>query len=332
MDDAKKLIHWALNLNPEFKVEISNFDWPQRFSLNQLDYHFKFRYNEQTYDGRGLAKSSETALVKAIVEAVERTVLDKHNLKNSNGIAAHFDSVQATENALCELIERDLFLCTYLCVEAGVQEIDKNLLPESYLTTIKEFENKNVHVRFYELGTLLNRTVILVIANGFDLLNPFGCVIGLGASLIKDKAIAAAFSEVARNTVTYIDRNSCIEWYKSESDFFNVTDQNFSILEHGKIALSETYGRWLWNYFSEKKKYKMKDHDIQENEIEIRALDLDNAFVELGIKVVQARSRAMQNLFFHKTTPEKINLARLERFVKKPISFEELNLTPHPIA
>ncbi len=110
MDDAKKLIHWALNLKPEYQVEISNFDWPRRFALDQLDYHFKFEYKEQIYDGRGLAESSETALVKAIVEAIERTVIDKHKLKNSNGIAAHFDSAQATESALCELIERDVFL------------------------------------------------------------------------------------------------------------------------------------------------------------------------------------------------------------------------------
>lgn len=332
MDDAKKLIHWAVNLKPEYKVEISNFDWPQRFALDQLDYHFKFRYNEQTYDGRGLAVSSETALVKAIVEAIERTVIDKHNLKNSNGIAAHFDSVQATESALCELIERDVFLCNYLCAEAGVQEIEKNLLPDSYLATVKEFENNNIHIRFYELGKLLNRTVVLAITNGFDRVNPFGCVIGLGANLIKDKAIAAAFSEVARNTVTYIDRNSCIEWHQSENDFFKEDNQSFSILEHGKLALSEAHARWLWNYFLEKKKYQVKDNDIRENEIEIRVLDLDSVFVELGIKVVQARSKAMQDLFFHKTQPQKINLDRLSRYMQAVCSVENINLRTHPLA
>jgi ribosomal protein S12 methylthiotransferase accessory factor YcaO len=253
-------------------------------------------------------------------------------LKNSNGLAAHFDLSQATENALCELIERDVFLCNYLCVKAGVREVDKNLLPDSFLTTVKEFENKNIHISFYELGTLLNRTVILAITNGFNRINPFGCVIGLGASLTKEKAIAVAFSEAARNTVTYIDRNNCIEWHKSENDFFNEDIQTFSILEHGKLALSETYGRWLWNYFLEKKNYKILDHDIQENEIEIRVLDLDYAFSELGIKVVQARSKNMQNLFFHKTIPEKVNLARLERFTKTSLLFKDLNLRIHPIA
>ncbi len=332
MDDAKKLIHWALNLTSEYETEISNFDWPQRFSLDKLDYHFKFKYNEKSYDGRGLADSSEIALVKAIVEAVERTALDKHNLKNSNGLAAHFDLTQASENALCELVERDVFLCNYLWVEAGVQEIDKNLFSDTFLETLKKFENENVHIRFYELGTLLNRTVILAITNGFNRINPFGCVIGLGCSLIKEKAIAAAFSEAARNTVTYIDSNNCIEWHKSEIDFFNDEIQNFSILEHGKLALSETYGRWLWNYFLEKKKYKIIDHDIQENEIEIQELELDYAFADLGVKVVQARSKTMQNLFFHKTVPENINLGRLERFTKSSLLFEDLNLRTHPIA
>jgi len=332
MDDAKKLIHWALNLNSEYKVEISNFEWPERFSLNQLDYHFKFKYKGHTYDGRGLAESSETALTKAIVEAIERTVIDKYNLKNSNGIAAHFDLIKAKENALCELIERDVFLCNFLYVRAGVKEVDKNLLPSSCLASVIEFENKNVPIRFYELGALLNRTVILAITNGFDRLNPFGCVIGLGASLIKTEAMAAAFNEAARNSVTYIDRNSCTEWSQSESEFFKEDNQKFSILEHSKLALSETYGRWLWNYFLEKEKYKMIDHDIQEQEIEIQTLDLDSAFAELGITVVQARSNVMQNLYFHKTTPEKVNLARLERFAKTPLVFEDLNLRTHPLA
>lgn len=332
MDDAKKLIHWALNLKPDYKAEISNFDWPQRFALNQLDYHFKFTYKEETYDGRGLAVSSEIALVKAIVEAIERTIIDKHQLNNSNGIAAHFDIVQATESALCELIERDVFLCNYLCVEGGVQEVEQHLLPDFCLTTVKEFENKNVSICFYELGMLLNRTVILAITNGFDRLNPFGCVIGLGASLIKEKAIAAAFSEVARNTVTYIDRDSCIEWHQSENDFFKEDNQNFSILEHGKLALSEEYGRWLWNYFLEKKKYKIKDNDIRENEIEINVLELDRVFAELGVKVVQARSKAMQNLFFNKTQPQKINQDRLYRYMQAAYSVENINLRTHPLA
>lgn len=332
MDDAKKLIHWALNLNQEYNVEITNFDWPQRFSFDLLDYHFKFKYNNHTYDGRGLAESSETALVKAIVEATERTVIDKHKLKNSNGIAAHFDSIQAAENALCELIERDVFLCNYLCMEAGVQEVEKDLLSDYCLNLAKEFKNKNVHSCFYELGTLLDRTVILAITNGFKRPNPFGCVVGLGASLNKEKAIETALCEAARNTITYIDRDGCAEWYKSENDFFDKENKFFSILEHGKLALTEIYGRWLWNYFSDKKKYKIYDHDIQEKDIEIIELSLDYPFSELGIKIVQARSDKLQNLFFHKTTPEKVNLARLQSFTKSPLLFKDLNLRTHPIS
>lgn len=333
MDDAKKLIHWAINLPDHYKSKITSFDWPKRIGYDLFDYSFNFEHKNLEYHGRGLSTKIETALVKAIIECIERTAIDKNRLKNSNGIAAHFDKAQAKENAICELIERDIFLCNYLSPSAGVTEINSIDLSENQIRTIKLFRQKHVAIRLYELGTVLNRTVVLALTNGFDCSNPFGCITGLGSNRSKQQSIDTAINEATRNVATNLDSDTCDEWSLSEDSFFKGLDESFSILEHGKIALTEEYGRWIWSYFEEKKKFAVKNNDnIQESEINFIELAVDDMFCDLGVKLVQAKSESMQNLFFHKTEPHKINQARMRRYIEAPFCFDNLNLRTHPLA
>lgn len=332
MDDAKKLIHWAINLPPDFDPQITLFDWPKRFALNQFDYHFKFKFNNSEYQGRGIAVETEKALTKAIVEAIERTVIDKHSLKNSNGIAAHFEEPLARENAVCELIERDIFLCNFLCPLAGVVEINSNTISSSFTEILDKLKKNNIAIQLYELGTTLDRIVVLAICNGFDSKTPFGCVIGLGSHLVREVAIHAALIEMIRNVVTQIDNNICPEWQLTQSNFSHHDEINFSINEHSKIALTEEYGRWIWQYFLEKREYLIRPDNIKKDEIQVRILNLDSRFSGLGIKIYQAYSDSLQNLFFNMTSEAKVNLERLDRYMGTPTRFENLTLRMHPLA
>lgn len=333
MDDAKKLIHWAINLPDQYKPKITSFDWPKRIGYDLFDYSFNFEHKNIEYHGRGSSEKIETAFVKAIIECIERTAIDKNRLKSSNGVAAHFDKAQAKENAICELIERDIFLCNYLSPSSGVTEIDSTDLSEQQTRTIKSFCQKHVAIRLYELGTVLNRTVVLALANGFNCSSPFGCIIGLGSNRSKQQALNTAISEATRNIATNLDSDICVEWSLSENSFFKDLNESFSILEHGRIALTEEYGRWIWKYFEEKKKFAVKTNDsIQESEITFSDLEVDDIFRDLGVKLVHAKSESMQNLFFHKTELHKINKDRLCRYMGTPFYFDSLNLRPHPLA
>lgn len=329
MDDAKKLIHWAINPREQFDIEIVNFDWPKRYSLEQVDYSFKLKIGEDVYDGRGMSASSEVALTKAIVESIERTAVEFNNLNSSNGLAAHFNFELAKENALCELIERDLFLCNFLTPTSGV----KKLLPEMLFPEISKcmavLESKNVNLVFFEIGNVCERRVVIAIANGFKCEKPFGCVVGLGSHNKILNAISSAFAEVVRTTVTYIEGEQCDHWEKDEQDFFK--SNNFSILEHKNLALSEQYANWLWDYYQEKEQYPIVANNFRMNDFNFESLKLATDFKDLGIEVVRVKSNLLQDLFFGKTTYEKINLDRLNNYINGNSS-KKINFRTHPLA
>lgn len=329
MDDEKKLILWAVNND---SAKITNFSWPNKFNLDYSDYLFHFSLGARKFEGRGVGPTSEISLVKAVAEAIERTSLYENNIETSNGVAAHFSFIQAKENAISELIERDVFLCTFLCPEAGVKRIRNDALNLDLKKIINVLLKNKVEVKVYELGNVLDRSVILVIANGFSVKKPFGCIVGLGANRSRITAIESALIEMCRNVVTYIENENCYEWLMSESDFFQARPNEFSIIEHAKIALCKSYSEWLWGYFSSKEQYNIGFNNIRESEIKVKELAINQTFSNLGIVVVQASSSLLQNLFFQKTSIDKVNLNRLEVFAGKPISFENLNLRTHPIA
>lgn len=62
------------------------------------------------YFANGTAHSNIMASFKAVVEGYERTTVRNSDVKNSSGVAAHFDRKKAEEKALLELIERDALM------------------------------------------------------------------------------------------------------------------------------------------------------------------------------------------------------------------------------
>lgn len=330
MDDAKELIQWALNSRDRLNVELTNFSWPKQFGLNQADFHFKFILDGKTYEGRGMSPSSNTAIIKSIVEAIERTTIDCNSLKSSNGVAAHFNIQLAQENALCELIERDIFLCNYLCVNAGVREIENHLLPNVILKSLTHFNHDNVQFKFYQLGTLLQRHVVLAIANGFKSNNPFGCVIGIAANINLESAILSAFNEAARSSVTYVADEVCSSWNQKTEDFF--TTKQFSILEHKRLAMTKEHGIKLWEYYLQKKNSPIIESQIDLNRINLSLLTLPVELRNLGISAYQAQSDEVQNLFFGTTEINNINIERLESYSKSKMTANMINFLTHPLS
>lgn len=330
MDDAKELIHWALQSRDRLSIELTNFKWTKQYGLDQSDFNFKFILNAKTYEGRGMSSTSETAIVKSIVEAIERTTVDCNSLKNSNGVAAHFDIQLAQENALCELIERDIFLCNFLSIKAGVREIENHLLPSVLLRSLTHFSHDNVEFKFYVLGTLLQRHVVLAIANGFKSNNPFGCVIGVSANMNLESAILSAFNETARSSVTYIADEVCSSWNQKAEDFF--TTRQFSILEHKRLSMTKEHGLKIWEYYLQKKNSPLVESQIDLNRVNFNLLKLPVELRNLGISVYRAESDEVQNLFFGKTEIHNVNIKRLECYSKSKVTVDMINFLTHPLS
>lgn len=150
----------------------------------------------ERFTGRGSAPDGNTALGKAVCEAVERATCFSHGI-SSLGVAGHFDPKAAEENARLEYIER---FCFSRQIEGGFA-----LAPLPPPAAIRErYAQHGVELAFHRLASPEDTPVVLCLANGEKAAPSFGGILGLGAASNAGGASQKALIECLRSLEFYL--------------------------------------------------------------------------------------------------------------------------------
>lgn len=224
---------WALKKSDSLGLKIENLNWLQEFLPDWIDLSAKIQVEGKEYYGRGHSQSRDKALLKAIVEAIERAIC-LETLETTNGVAAHTELNKAKENAFNELIERDLFLSHFLTATA-FEAIEDSIfsLPKTILDFV---QNQNTAVLFYRMKqTNVGTGIVCMISHKSD----WGCILGLsfGVDDIKDLCLKA-FLEGFRQYY-HLQYKSELGNNLSLDQFFKKESWNFN--SHQSLSLNREY-------------------------------------------------------------------------------------------
>lgn len=286
---------------------------------------YVFAYEDQQLErrvrGSGFGFSDELAIARAWGEFVERYSFFKEirtdaTIANSNGFAAHTVYEKAKEAALAELIERDVFLCSWL-LRRPAQEVEIKSVPVSqvYAVRLKQLEQLGFQTRFGLFGRCMGHYVGVSVTQS----SKFSAM-----STVAKPTLKLAMEHLIRESATTVSdfTSSALEPLEEITEsarpidhlrhYLNAPREGFlASLIHGQGVASEVPG-FGWA---------------------ISDLTKDNSFaLESGYHVSRAVSEECQKLWFGPTKRETVNLARLSAFLGKEVAYESLNLAPHPLA
>lgn len=194
MVDHKKLIPWILANQDFLDLRVTDYEWITNTFSSMKDIGAKLKIEGKLYTGRGADRDENTALSKAVCEAVERFICQTHGL-SSLGVAGHSEIEFAAQNSQLEFIER--YAIWMQCHGHSLFALTGS--------EVFRFENKTAHIDIYEAQTEQGITISLAIANGLTQENPFGIVLGLGSNLKPSEAKKKALIECYRNLSAFFD-------------------------------------------------------------------------------------------------------------------------------
>lgn len=290
----------------------------------------KIVYNQYELEGCGYAENKNLALVKALSEMLERCCLVDNNITHSNGLAAGPSLRIAKENAISELIERDLFFSIYLTnstkFKLSQQQLENIKTPIFNSLYLFSKQNK-INLESYILGTVNEFLGLAIIAYGEKAPQKFGLSIGLSCSKNIKKNFESAAIECLRKVVWTQKTNKIKSLNLKE--FLRI--KNPCSMDHTRLALNLEYAELFkqnWNQKCDSKKYN--DYSLKNLDINTVELFLDkNIFRDVPITFARAQSDKLQNVIVGLPNIKKLNMSRLESFYESA-SFE-INRLPHPL-
>lgn len=197
MANQKALTDWILKNQDQLDLKVRECTWIRKAFPGWFDIDLSIRINEKTFFGRGSASEPDLALSKAFCEAVERNICASHGI-SSTGVAGHVVPLEARENARLEFFERKLLANSIARGELGPKVNEYSVLRERY-------SHLGIEIEIYEISASDTMQVFMCIAKGARFRNPFGGILGLGASNSKQTAIEKALIECLRNLEAYIE-------------------------------------------------------------------------------------------------------------------------------
>ncbi|MCA8951077.1 MAG: hypothetical protein KDE27_16345 [Planctomycetes bacterium] len=270
-------------------------------------------------EGQGADWDARIAELKAWSELLERCsfymqISDGNPSQyTTNGFAAHFWRRHVRDAALAELVERDVFLCSWLLGRRA-------LVIEPRTPTQRELD-----------GSLRGRE--------FDVaLGVWGVCMGLtvGVTTIRSPHGFAMDAATARSTDELVE--------KLLVRAYSLTAPLCSEPRRVSEIAVEAYPLDHFGYWLDRGEIAESLIDLSrpapERLPEIRGFDYD--FEDLtprnelakasGFEVVRAHSGACQNLWFGATTDEQIRYDRLREFAGEDVDTASINRQPHPMS
>ena len=287
--------------NLELEVEIASYE----DRLTEDIHHFLAEANGRSVIGFGTDWSPEKALIKAISECAERSVLKAVAAPTSNGFAAHNSKERAAQKALLECKERDAFLLGWLSGRSP-----KWLEVDSSMQIIKPPLSHGFAVRFGLVAVSDGDPVIVgTLTPGPSFSSPFGAVFSSACSATLDGAIQSTAFELRRAATVILNRadspagvsrnasalpndgRSTFEYYLDPA---NANDLNY-YFENSQDPLEVTFPHTRFDFHS----CEIKDPALK-------------------VIVAHCRPEESQDLFFGRPDSSKICYERFQRYSIEP--------------
>ena len=268
-------------------------------------FHFDIRSVNTGARGTGSDESEEIAFLKAQSELIERLVYIDYqkecpDIKSSNGFAAHSTLDQAKESAHNELLERDIFLTTWLTGKyPDWTMVNRGEIDKSYINSqINLFSRKGFQINFAHIGNCNSKHCVL--ASLKDKKNRFGFVLATAVDASIDNAIRKVIID-QRRVATYLmnsfDKNDPV--YQDSFQFNKPIDQQ--------------------NYYLNPDRAKEVDDYFHNSNHSVILPNFSKAFIEFklpdsissSIKVVQCISSECQDYFIGDAPLTHINKKRI---------------------
>ena len=305
MENKKALKHQTIDLGTR-AVDVSSLRDPLGDDISHVI------VAEAEISGMGTDANPSVSTAKAISEFAERYILksfgEQMGISTSNGLAAHMDLRVAEESALTELVERDVFLLSWLTKTPSL-EITEDV-KGWYLNQTSKFSDNKLNIRIGLCGISNKRVVLVGIVQKQDT----GRIIVSTSSGFDQKIVALKLIYDLRRAV-----------FMLENEIVQHADQIQKPSDHISFYLNRDRGDSLsWMFTQCKNKEPMVFPDL--SKITLSRFSIFRSD-RISRHVVQASSPLAQQYFCGETTQGNINWDRL-----KHISFEgEINYAVHPL-
>ncbi len=196
MARQETLTAWILLNDVRLDLRVQELSWIKSVFPGWHDLQVSISAFGEQFTGRGSDLDANTALGKAVCEAVERATCFSHGI-SSLGVAGHLSLELATANARLEYVER---FCFSRQVEGGFA-----LVPLSSPAPIRErYAQRGIAVAFHRLASPEETPVVLCLASGEKADPSFGGILGLGAAENAGAACQKALVECLRSLEFYL--------------------------------------------------------------------------------------------------------------------------------
>lgn len=279
-------------------------------------FHYQVTNSSRSYTGYGSDKDENLAMHKAYAEFIERRAFSMmneryYNVATSSGFAVHPELSQAYQNAKQELIERDVFLTSWLKMKspAWLSENHFEKYKLKFLSDSKrKFSKYNFEIKFGIIGIIDDIKVsVAAIFPKTSLGLDFGFCISTKAHPFLDKAFEGCISDLRRMATVLLNRKSkglpLFEPYNEKNVKEPAHHMEFYLAPKNTLNLE-------WYFQSNEEIMNFESFETAYTEIKDQCSDPRAA---PNFFIVFAHSKECQNYFCGPTNDALINHTRLKK-------------------
>jgi len=323
-----QITDWIMAAADDLDLRIVNLGWTERWAPGIQAIAATITLGDCAFTGHGADEDLDTAVVKAVVEALERATKAESALPTTSGLAGHVNADQAARNALREFIERDAFFCHYLTGTPFRQLGDMTQLPTAAIDWQRLqgiSRTEGVELQFASLTVPDGFHGVVCAAFGADAARPFGVILGLGCEQSTAQAAQKAALECLGNVAAQLDGRL---GPALSADSFKSLSKPW-VFDHLHLGLDEESASVMRRLFKPADDYGRALHIEGVN---IETMPSLRTTKDAPLHFARVTVRHGQNAYFGKQSPEVLNLNRLGCFVGKTLAISDLEPHPHFLA
>lgn len=303
---------WIIDNKRQLNLSLNELSWPDFFLPGLHDFSAKITVHGETFFGRGTDFNRRSAMLKSIVEAIERATIKLNGLTLSTGMSAHSTEKGAKLNSYHELLQFDRVFCHHFAAKAySLTKINQtNFIDLEVLK--REFSERNVSIDCFSLTPSRDAVVYVAIMHHKYPKTHQGIVCGFGASSKHEDALEKALIECLREGVGI---------------FFNH--------EKPSVPLETLYreGRPSWHFWNnldmsaktffydvlhpQNEVHPTVQESLSIDDVTFSKINTNLVFNNCPITVFSAHSDALATPEFCTLLPNGINAKRIARFSGK---------------
>jgi ribosomal protein S12 methylthiotransferase accessory factor YcaO len=311
------------------RCKVQQLTWPETVGVGWHQYEIHIQHRRREIVGFGTSPSEDIAIIKAFMEAIERSYLftPANRLKNSSGLSAHVDPTKARESALNECLERDAFLCHFL-TQTPFDLISDLVIAREQLPFLEYLGRSGIQLHVRSMRTAAHdRRSVVIIAEDLRSGSPRGASISAACAESLRSAFEKALLEISGSIAHYLKVQPC----PNPAELQNPED--WGPLEHGNQLHDPEY----WSWF--KDKYLAPPEE--QNSASVKPAESYRAGVatfgyqpefcpSLEVTLAIAKIDQLQALYFGPLTKSLANFDRLSVFSGTSVSWADLEKRHHP--